>query len=353
MPLTEPAREAAERSDAPPIEAATVEVPASSANLGPGFDALALALELRLRVTMRWVPVQDGQGGWPPPLVSLLAAGEGAERLERGPENRIWQAALRLFEAVEPPEWAEAWGVEVEEANAIPLTAGLGSSAAAAVAGLWAANALVGSPVPYRRLLDLAAGMEGHADNAAAAALGGFVVSRMGPDGAVTAVRVPVPRGELAAAVAVPRFALPTQQARRVLPEAVALGDAVFNLGGSALVVGALTTGRFELLREAMADRLHQPYRRSLVPGLEAAMQAAVDAGAYGAALSGAGPSVLALCRPHEAEAIGAAMARAFAAHGQTARWLVLEPASEGARLRSRRRTSGGHEGAVEERESM
>lgn len=338
----------------PPVEAASAEVPASSANLGPGFDALAVALELRLRVTMRWVPVTAGQGGWPPPLVSLVAAGEGADRIERDAgHNRVWQAALQLFQAVAPPPWAGGWGVEVEEANAIPLAAGLGSSAAAAVAGLWAANALMGSPVSYRRLLDMAAGMEGHADNAAAAALGGFVVSRMEGDGTVTAVRVPVPRGELVAAVAVPQFALPTHQARQVLPETVALGDAVFNLGGAALVVAAFTTGRFELLREAMADRLHQPYRRSLVPGLEAAMRAAVEAGAYGAALSGAGPSVLALCRPHQAEAVGAAMARGFAEHGQAARWLVLELASEGVRLRSRRRTPEGQEVSVEERESM
>ena len=338
--------------EAPPVEAATVEVPASSANLGPGFDALALALELRLRVTMRWVPLKDGQGSWPPTLTAVVATGEGAERIERGPQNRVWQAALRLFRLVAPPAWTKHWGIEVEEANSIPLAAGLGSSAAAAVAGLWAANALVGSPVPYRRLLDLAAGMEGHADNAAAAALGGFVACRVEADGSVTAVRVPVPRGELAAAVAVPHFALPTEHARRVLPETVTLRDAVFNVGGSALVVGALTTGRFELLRVAMADRLHQPYRLGLVPGLEAAMQAAVEAGAYGAALSGAGPSVLALCKPHEAEAVGAAMARAFSSHGQAARWLVLEPASEGARLRTRR-PSESHEPSVEERESM
>lgn len=324
-----------------------VEVPASSANLGPGFDALALALELRLRVRMRWAPAQGGGWSWPPPLLRLTVSGEGADRLEQGPDNLVWRAALELLRTVPPPDGTQGWGVEVEAANPIPVGAGLGSSAAAAVAGLWAANALVGGPLPYRRLLEMAAAMEGHADNAAAAALGGFVACRMEPGGGVTAVRVPVPRGELAAAVAVPSFPLPTHEARRVLPRSVAFADAVFNVGGATLAVGALTTGRFELLRAAMADRLHQPYRLPLVPGAEAVMQAALDAGAYGAALSGAGPSVLALCRPDRCDAVGAAMAGAFSAHGQAARWLSLELASEGVRLRSRR--PGGATGGREE----
>lgn len=330
-----------------------MEVPASTANLGPGFDALALALELRLRVTMRWVAVPAGEAGWPPPLAELVATGEGAERVDPGPANRIWQAALEAFRRAQPPPWAEGMGVAVEAHNAIPLGAGLGSSAAAAVAGLWAANALAGSPLGYGTLLELAAAMEGHADNAAAAALGGLVAVRMGPGAGVTAVRVPMPRGELVAAVAVPDAALPTRRAREVLPDSVSREDAVFNVGGVALTLGALTTGRFELLREAMADRLHQPYRRALVPGLEAAVEAALGAGAYGAALSGAGPSVVALCPPHRGDEAGAAMAAAMARQGVRARWMVLWPASEGARLRTRRRGEGGDAGGEQERESM
>lgn len=335
----------------PPVEAAWVEVPASTANLGPGFDALGLALELRLRVTMRWVPSGGELQGWPPALAGLTVTGEGAGRVEKGDANRVWQAAQAVFARIDPPPWARGWAVEVEAHNAIPVGAGLGSSAAAAVAGLWVANALVGSPLTYGTLLDMAAEMEGHADNAAAAALGGLVVARLGQTGAVTAIRVPMPRGELVAALAVPDFALATEHARQVLPATVSRQDAAFNVGGAALTVAALTTGRFEVLAEAMADRLHQPYRSGLVPGLQAALEAAVAAGAYGAALSGAGPSVVALCPPHRGDEVATAMAGAMSREGLQVRAMVLPVATEGARLRSRRRTSVSAAGG-DERES-
>ncbi|WP_324667475.1 homoserine kinase [Geochorda subterranea] len=334
-----------------PIEAAWVDVPASTANLGPGFDALGLALELRLRVTMRWVATEGGPQAWPPALAGLTVTGEGAGRIERGAANRLWQAAQAVFGRIEAPSWARGRAVEVEAHNAIPVGAGLGSSAAAAVAGLWAANALAGSPLSYGTLLEMAAAMEGHADNAAAAALGGLVVARRGRTGAVTAIRVPLPRGELVAALAVPDFALPTERARRVLPATVSREDAVFNVGGASLTVAALTTGRFEVLAEAMADRLHQPHRSALVPGLDAAMEAAVVAGAYGAALSGAGPSVVALCPSHRGDEVAVAMAGAMSRNGLQVRAMVLPVATEGARLRVRRRASAPGAGG-DERES-
>lgn len=338
---------ASEGAPEPAVREAVVEVPASSANLGPGFDALAIALELRLRVSMRWVAAPQASGEWPPSLARLLVTGEGADEIDRSPDsNRVWRAATRVFEAATPPPWAGGLAVEIEEANAIPLAAGLGSSAAAAVAGLWGANALAGSPFSYEQLLAMAAAIEGHADNAAAAALGGFVVCRMDA-GAVTAVRIPVPRGELAAVVAVPPLKLPTERARQVLPAEVAFADAVFNVGGASLVVAALTTGRFELLREAMADRLHQPHRQALVPGLDAVMRAALEAGAYGACLSGSGPAVLALCRTHQAEPVGDAMVQAFSRHHLNARRFTLELASEGARLRVRRGSSDEEQKSV------
>ncbi|MBE3597743.1 MAG: homoserine kinase [Limnochordaceae bacterium] len=320
----------------PPVAAAVAEVPASTANLGPGFDTLAMALELRVRVVLRWVDAPGPQApAWPPRLVSAQVLGEGAGGLPTDASNRVWQAALRLFEAIEPPSWAVGRAVSLEEENLIPLAAGLGSSAAAAVGGLWAANALCGTPLAYRRLLDMAASMEGHADNAAAAALGGLVAcARYGER--VEAIRVPMPRGELVAVVAVPQRQLPTEAARRALPTGVAFGEAVASVGGCALTLAALTTGRWEALKEAMAsDRLHQPYRRALVPGLEEAMEAALQAGAFGAALSGAGPSVLAFSRPHLADEVGRAMVRAFASRGEAARRMTLQPAAEGVRVKT------------------
>lgn len=342
-----PAGSAPDAPAGPTLEV-TVEAPASSANLGPGFDSLGLALELRLRVRMRLraLPPQAGEGsGWPPVLARLAVAGEGAGQLPKGPENRIWQAALRAFQAMDGArasrwaaqrlgvEGAGGWAVEVEAASAIPPASGMGSSAAAAVSGLWGANALFGSPLPYDRLLDLASEMEGHPDNAAACALGGWTVAARRA-GRTLAVRLAAPRGEVAAVVGLPPVELYTEQARRALPQEVRLEEAVFNLSGAALVAACVTMGRWELLREAMEDRLHQPARLPLVPGAAAAMDRAMAAGAYGACLSGAGPSVLALAPPWQAAEVASAIQLGFGEHGLDCRTWVLEPAEEGVRVR-------------------
>ena len=327
----------------------TVGAPASSANLGPGFDSLGLALELRLRVVMRLRPLPPRGGreaGWPPVLARLTLAGEGAGRLPRGPENRIWQAALRAFQAMDAErasrwavqrlgiEGAGGWAVEVEATSAIPPASGLGSSAAAAVSGLWGANALFGSPLPYRRLLDLATEMEGHPDNVAACALGGWTVAARRA-GRTLAVRLAAPRGEVAAVVGLPPVELYTEQARRALPKSVSLEEAVFNLSGASLVAACVTMGRWELLRDAMEDRLHQPARLPLIPGAATAMERAVAAGAYGACLSGAGPSVLALAPPWRAAEVASAIQLGFGERGLDCRTWVLEPAEEGVRVRT------------------
>lgn len=318
-----------------------VEAPASSANLGAGFDALAVALELRLHVEFRWVRLERPDAGWPPRLASMALTGEGAGELPVDATNRVWQAALRVFETAPAPAWAGGWAVEIAQANAIPIGAGLGSSAAAAVAGLWGANAALGTPLSYRRLLDMAGALEGHADNAAAAALGGLVACRMAGE-SVRAMRVPVPRGELAVVVALPERRLATEAARGVLPSTVPLADAAFNVGQSALTVAALTTGQFEHLRDSMIDRLHQPYRESLVPALPRVIEAALHAGAWGAALSGAGPSVMAFSRPDRAGEVGRAMVQAFGAWGEMARYLEIAIASEGVRVRTASEELGG-----------
>lgn len=325
---------------------AMAEAPASAANLGPGFDALGVALELRLQVRMSLRPRVDGEGAgptWPPALGSLRVAGEAAGQVEEGPDNLVWKAAVAAFERMGPPsrelapgESAPAgWVVDVTTRGAIPLASGLGSSAAAVVAGMWAANALFGAPLAYEELLNLAAAVEGHPDNVAPAYLGGWVAAGV-RDGRVVAVRIPAPRGEVVAVVAVPAMKLPTAQARQVLARSVGLGDAVFNLQGAALVAACVTTGRWAWLQAAMQDRLHQPVRLPLVPGAESAIRQAVAAGAYGACLSGAGPSVLAVAPPWRADEVGAAMEDAFAAAGLACRRLVLAVADEGVRVRTR-----------------
>ncbi|HEY8487083.1 MAG TPA: homoserine kinase, partial [Limnochordales bacterium] len=233
-------------------------------------------------------------------------------------------------------EGADGWGVEVEASAEVPPASGLGSSAAAAVAGLWGADALFGHPLGYDRLLEMAAELEGHPDNAAACALGGWTVAARRGD-RVLAVRLAVPRGEVAGVVVLPRVQLFTEQARQVLPSRVSLQEAVFELSGAALVTACLTMGRWELLRWAMEDRLHQPARLGLVPGAGQAMEAAMAEGAYGACLSGAGPSVLALCPPWHAPRVGAAMQQAFGQHGLESRVWVLDVAEEGVRVRARK----------------
>jgi homoserine kinase len=297
------------------VPAVAVSVPASSANLGPGFDAMGLALELRDRVEL--VPGAASPRIW------------SSRPLPGGDGNLALRAARRVCEAVgAEPSFLLRLHLQ------IPVGRGLGSSAAAIVGGLMAANAWLGSRLPPEQLLDLAAEIEGHPDNVAPALYGGFCVACHGERG-VTAVRLPPPRG-LVAALAIPDRSLPTAAARRVLPARVPFADAVFNVQRAALLVAALSTGRAEALAEATRDRLHQPHRLPLLPGLAPALEAARLAGAAGAFLSGAGPSVLALCAQEQAVAVAQAMAAAMESAGQSAQPRVLPLAAAGARIEPR-----------------
>ncbi len=254
--------------------------PATSANLGPGFDALGLALEWRAEVRCALAP--EG--------LVVRADGPGAQDLPRDGSNLVARAARAVLAAAGRP----AAGLRLHLANTLPVGRGLGSSAAAIAAGLTAANALLGDPLGMEELLRLGTAIEGHPDNLAPALLGGVCASAQGAGGAVFALPLPPPPG-LAAMVAIPRRPLPTREARHVLPRTVAFADAVANVQRASLLVAALATGRLDALAAATADRLHQPYRARLLPGLEVCLRDALAAGALGAFLSGAGPSVLAL----------------------------------------------------------
>ena len=288
-----------------------VRVPASSANLGPGFDALGLALALYNEVT-----VEESEG------VSVSVRGEGAGRLSAGADNVVARGARLAFEAAARP----FHGIRIECLNRIPLSRGLGSSAAAWVGGLVGANALLGAPLDRRALLALAAGAEGHPDNVAAAMLGGLAVS-CAADGAVTAVTLTVPP-DLRWVVLVPDAESATHEARAVLPESVPRTDAVFNVQRVSLLLAALGAGGLDLLGTAMDDRLHQPYRQRLFPWMERVRSAALGAGALGCVLSGAGPSMLAAARA-ASDDVGQAMERALrdAGVGGRALTLAVDPA--------------------------
>jgi homoserine kinase len=261
-----------------------VEVPATSANLGAGYDSLALALGLTNRVE---VEVR----GWSRGEIELTVDGEGANELAADRENRCVrgvEAALREVRGEIP----EGVGWRIEMRNDIPLARGLGSSAAATVAGLVAGNALLGEPLTGPDLLRLATAIEGHPDNAAAALLGGFTVSAQTDDG-VEALRFDAPR-DLRAVLFVPELRLATDEMRRVLPDKVPRADAVSNLTRVAVGVAGIATGRLDLLRVLTVDKLHEPYRAKAFPQLPRFVADARSAGALGACLSGAGSTIVA-----------------------------------------------------------
>ena len=284
----------------------TLSVPASAANLGPGFDSLGLALSLRNTLEVRAAPSD----------IRVLIEGEGKNSLPSDAGNLIVRAMLKVFRLADRP----APGLELRAHNRIPLAAGLGSSAAAIVSGLAAADALTGLGLPRARLLQLASNMEGHPDNAAAAIFGGLNLVVEGPDGPVAH---PLPLGLSQVVLVTPDLPLATSDMRRALPRNIPLQDAVFNLSHTALLLEALRAEDQRLLAQAMQDRLHQPYRARFIPAFQAVCQAGLAAGAAGAALSGAGPSVLAFAFGREAE-VGQAMAQAFEQHGVAAHWRSL-----------------------------
>ena len=292
-----------------------VRVPATSANLGPGYDAVGLALSLSMRISLDRAPH---------PLVEVR--GTGAELIPSGPEHPAYRAARFVAELV--GEYDAHFHLVQE--NSIPPARGLGGSAPALVGGAVAANDLLGRSMPAPDLLNLVCELDGHPDNAAPALLGGLVIGTLTPEG-ISAVRLE-PKG-LKAVVAVPNFAISTTAARRALPEEVPHKDASFNVGRAGLLLGALATGEYKLLRVAMQDRLHQPYRSHLIPGLRDVIEAAHSSGAYGACLSGSGPTVLAFAPEVHAQEIAIAMHTAFEAHDVQAKACALDVNLSGAQV--------------------
>lgn len=300
-----------------------VEAPGSSANLGAGYDCLGVALNITNRVE---VEVR----GWSRGEIELTVEGEGRDELTADHDNRFVRGLEAALEAVRGP-LPEGVGWRIEMRNEIPLARGLGSSAAASVAGVVAANALLGGVMDEPTQLRIATEIEGHPDNAAAVLMGGFVVSARTPDG-VTAVRFDVPR-DLRAVLFIPEMRLSTQEMRQALPDSVPLDDAVANLGAVAVGVAGLATGRTDLLRWLTVDRLHEQYRAAAYPQLPRLVSAARDAGALGACLSGAGSTVLAFADSMaDITRIEAGFAAVAADTDLPGRIHVIEPRNAGAR---------------------
>jgi homoserine kinase len=292
-----------------------VRVPASSANLGPGFDCLGLALGVYL--TCRFEPAAQ---------LSIRVRGRDAAQISTGEDNLIWRTALAVAADIGDP--LPRIALEIE--NDIPLGKGLGSSAAALTAGVVIADHLLGLHWKPHRILDEAAKLEGHPDNVAAAVLGSIVASATDIGGAVRAVRIELPPN-YGVAVVVPDFMLPTSESRNVLPTSYSKADAVFNVQRSAILMAALATGTTSAFPVALEDRMHQPYRAALVPGLEEMIKLRAP-GLLGCALSGAGPSIVVFYE-RGSEQVCDLVRQIFALHGHKSETLCIPVARDGYEL--------------------
>ena len=306
-----------------------VRVPATSANLGPGFDALGVACTLYNEMTLTLMHE---------PGLHITARGEGAAYIPSDERNIVWKSIRYLLQRADRAD--EFQGAKIRMSNRIPLSRGLGSSATAIVAGLTAANAVVGSPFNRDDLLQFATDIEGHPDNVAPAIYGGFTVNTV-TNGHVECFSF-LPRIVMRFVVMVPDFYLSTKSAREVLPAEVPMKDAVFNVSHAAMMVAALARGSEKHLGNSFEDALHQNYRASLIPGMFDVFAAAKKAGAYGAVLSGAGPCLIAFVPAHRkcTEDVAAAMQESFRAHNVEARPLHLRLDTKGARVLHRKESS-------------
>jgi len=297
-----------------------VVVPASTSNLGPGFDCLGLALLLPLSVLAERMP-----SGF-----SIRRIGEGRD-LAIDPQHDFVLSSFRhLFRMAREPVPTVALTIR----SRIPLARGLGSSASAIVAGLTLANHWLGYPFSPEALFREATRLEGHPDNVAPAIFGGLTLSMPRRDGSVEALRLSMPRG-LALTLAVPSIQVSTAKARALLPASITLRHAVENTARAMALEHIFITRRFELLAEALRDVYHVPYRARLIPGFDGVVEAGRRAGAYGVTISGSGPTMLAFHAPGRGIRVGRAMVHAFARRRVEARAIPGRIATKGAIART------------------
>jgi homoserine kinase len=280
--------------------ATRIRVPATTANLGAGFDCIGAALDIYNEFTFTPIDTND---------LTIAVQGLEAARVHTDGNNLAYQSFLKLYERIDRPPAK----IQLEIKLGVPLARGLGSSATAIVGGLLGANAVAGNPLSSAEIVDLAIEMEGHPDNVVPALIGGCRLAATSANGWAIA---DIPwHDSVVPVVAIPNFELSTAEARSVLPTEYSRADAIFNTAHLGLLLRGLATGNPEWLSAALADRLHQPYRQQLIPGYTDVERAVIAAGGYGMVISGAGPTLLALAAADRAEAVASAMSTAWSAH--------------------------------------
>ncbi len=297
----------------------TVSVPATTANLGVGFDCLGAALTMANE--FQFAVVEGGA------KLKIIVEGDEADKVDMGENNLIYRSLLQLYQHLgkKPPN------LEITIKLGVPLSRGLGSSATAIIAGLLGANHLAGNPLSQSEIMEMAIAIEGHPDNVVPALWGNCLLS-VEDAGKWQISSIPWHQ-EIIPVVAIPNFELSTQEARAVLPTEYSPRDAIFNISRMGLLIRALSTHNPEWLQTALADKLHQPYRQQLIMGYEQVQQAAITAGAYGMVISGAGPTLLALTNSGCVEQVVKSMGETWANMGIEADVRSLEINTSGAKL--------------------
>jgi homoserine kinase len=297
------------------MKSITAKVPATTANLGAGFDTLAMALDLYNYVTIELAA-----------KTHIEVENEGKDSLSLDEENIVYIVAKAVFDMAD----VKTDGLKIKLVNNIPLARGLGSSAAARVGGAMGANYLLGNRFSRDEIMSLTAKLEGHPDNVTPALFGGFTISYV-DKGELKYFKIS-PNVKFKIVVIIPQFEVSTSKAREILPSNISRKDAVFNVSRACLLVSSVLTGQLEYIGAGMQDMLHQPYRKKLVPGMEDVFEAAMKNGARGVALSGAGPSIVAFAT-ESFEAIGKSMQGAFLEHNIESKFMVREINSKGTEI--------------------
>ena len=299
----------------------TVTVPATTANIGVGFDCLGAALSMANEFQFTKVNTNT--------KLKITVEGEEAHQVGTGQNNLIYRSILYLYHKLEqiPPN------LEIMVRLGVPLSRGLGSSATAIVGGLLGANSLAGNPFSTSQIMQMAIAIEGHPDNVVPALLGNCLLSvKEDERWQICSIAW---HQDLIPVVAIPNFELSTKEARSVLPAEYSRSDAIFNISRMGLLIRGLETNNGEWLKTALADKLHEPYRQQLITGYQEVRQAAMTAGAYGMVISGAGPTLLALTNPQNVGSVVASIRETWAKMAVEAvvRSLVID--RQGARVRN------------------